>query len=345
MRAFVTGGTGLIGRHLVQALLAGGWEVLVLAREPRRAEDLEGEGARVVGGDVTRPDFVHSLAGVDVLFHLAAWYEIGVRDIEAMRRVNVEGTGNVLAMAKQEGVPRIVYTSTAGLFPGSVGSPATEATPPAALVDDAYVATKLAAHELVVREMAAGTPVTIVAPGAVFGPRDTNQLAQSLALLVRGRLPALPSGFGLNTWVHAADVAEGHVLAATVGKPGETYLLGDRILSMYDFLGAAARAAGARVPRGRVPMGLVRFVARFAEWNARRKGRTALLSRSALALGALDVVVDTSKARRELGWAPRPFEDRVRETMVWYVDTYAKGGAPLPVKRAGASSVGPPRRA
>lgn len=345
MRAFVTGGTGLIGRHVVKALLSGGWDVLVLARDPDRAKDLESDGARIVAGDVTRPDFVHELAGVDVMFHHAAWFEIGVRDLEAMRRVNVQGTVNVLAIARQEGVPRVVYTSTAGLFPSSRDRPATEATKPAALVDDPYVRTKLEAHEVVVREMSKGSPITIVAPAAVFGPRDTNQLAQSLALLVRGRLPALPSGFGLNTWVHAADVAEAHVLAATVGRPGETYLVGDKVLSMYAFLEAASRAANVKLTKRRVPMGLVRFVARFSEWNAGRKGRTALLSRQALALSALDVVVDASKARRELGWSPRPFEDRLRETMEWYLDAYRERDAPLPVKRAGASAAGPPRRA
>ena len=344
MRALVTGGTGLVGRHVAEALLARGWDVLVLARDPARARGLEARGARIVVGDVTRPDFVHAFAGVDVVFHHAAWFEIGIRDLEAMRRVNVEGTVNVLASARQEGVPRIVYTSTAGLFPASQDHPATEATVPAARVRDPYVVTKLEAHQAVVREMDEGLPVTIVAPGAVFGPRDTNQLAQSLALLVRGRLPALPGGFGLNTWVHAADVAEGHLLAATVGKPGETYLLGDRVLTLYAFLEAAAGVANVKAPRGRVPMPLVRFVARFSEWNARRKGRTALLSRSALALSALDVVVDASKARRELGWTPRPFEERLRETMGWYVGTYVRGGAPLPVKRAGASGASPARR-
>ena len=343
MRAFVTGGTGLIGRHMVEVLLDRGWEVVVLARDHERARDLEGRGVRIVIGDVTQADFGPELAGADVLFHHAAWFEVGVRDVEAMRRVNVQGTANVLALAKREGVSRVVYTSTAGLFPSSPEQPATETTSPAALVREPYVVTKLEAHEFVAREMAAGAPITIVAPAAVFGDRDTSQLAQSLALVVRRRLPTLPSGFGLNTWVHAADVAEGHLLAATVGRPGQTYLLGDRVLSMYAFLDAAAAAAGVPSPRRRVPMAVARFAARFSEWNARRTGRAPLLSRSALALSALNVVVDASKARRELGWSPRPFHERLRETMDWYVGEYARTDTALPVKRGGASAAGPPR--
>ncbi len=345
MRAFVTGGTGLIGRHTIDALLAGGWEVWALVRDPSRAADLASRGVRLIPGDITHPDFVHDLAGVDVLFHHAAWFEVGVRDYQAMYDVNVAGTGNVLSLARQEHVPRVVMTSTAGLYPSTRDRPATEASVPSAILDDPYVVTKLQAHELAVKAMRAGQPVTIVAPSAVFGPRDTNQLGQSLAMLVRRRLPMLPSGFGMNTWVHAADVAEGHLLAATVGRPGEVYFLGDRVLSMYDFLGAAAAAAGMKAPRGRVPMGLVQLVARLSEWRARRAGRTPLLSRKGLQFSQLDVVVDASKARRELGWTPKPFEDRVKETMAWYVRTYAHTDAPLPVKRAGASAAGPPRRA
>ncbi len=345
MRAFVTGGTGLIGRGTVDALLSGGWEVWALVRDPSRAADLAARGARLIPGDVTRPDFVHDLAGVDVLFHHAAWFEVGVRDYQAMYDVNVAGTANVLALARQENVPRIVFTSTAGLYPSSREHPATEASTPAAVLDDPYVVTKLQAHELAVQAMQDGAPVTIVAPSAVFGPRDTNQLGQSLAMLVRHRLPMLPSGFGDNTWVHAADVAEGHILAATVGRPGEVYFLGDRVFSMYDFLGAAAAAAGVKAPRGRVPMALVALAARVSEWRARRAGRTPLLSRQALRFSKLDVVVDASKARRDLGWTPKPFEDRIRETMSWYVRTYVGTDVPLPVKRAGASSAGPARRA
>lgn len=345
MRAFVTGGTGLIGSHIVDALLARGWEVAVLSRDPSRAQAHAARGVRVVRGDIRRPDFGNELAGIDVLFHCAAWFEVGARDREGVSDVNVNGTANVLALARKELVPRIVYTSTAGLFPGSQASPATEASPPRAAVDDPYVVSKLEAHELVVREMRSGLPVTIVAPGGVFGPRDTSQFAQSLALLVQGRLRTLPSGFGMNTFTHAADVAEGQLLAATVGRAGEMYFLADRVMSMYEFLEAAARAADVEPPRRRVPMGLARLAARASALRSRRSGPAPMITRAALDLAALDVVIDSSKARREVGWSPRPFEERLKETMAWFRAVYGGPGGRRPVKPGGASAAAPVRRA
>ena len=339
MRAFVTGGTGLIGRHLVEILLAGGWEVSVLTRDPTRAKDLEARGVRIVIGDVTRPTFNAGLARADVIFHVAGWYEAGVRDVHRMLEVNVTGTGNVLSMARKENVGRVVYTSTAGVFaPTPKERPATESSPIQTAFDDSYVTSKVEAHRLALREMHAGLPVTIVLPAAVFGPHDTGQLGRSLALLVRNRLRRLPKGFGTNTWTHAADIAEGHLLAATRGKPGELYLLGDRVLPIVEFYAKAAEAAGVDPPKANVPMGLARFAARFSEMRARLSGRTPLLSRSALELAAIDIVVDASKARNELGWNPEPLEDRIRETMAWYVDTYRVRRAPLPVKPTDASA-------
>ncbi len=116
MRAFVTGGTGLIGRQLVDVLLHGGWEVAVLTRDPARGKDLEARGVHLVVGDVTRPRFQAAVSRAEVVFHVAGWYETGVRDARRMLDVNVTGTGNVLSLARTENVGRVVYTSTAGVF-------------------------------------------------------------------------------------------------------------------------------------------------------------------------------------------------------------------------------------
>jgi dihydroflavonol-4-reductase len=171
----------------------------------------------------------------------------------------------------------------------------------------------------------------------VFGAHDTGQLGRSLALLVRRRLPRLPNGFGTNTWTHAADIAEGHFLAATVGRTGQTYLLGDRVLSLEEFYRKAAEAVGVRPPIANVPAGVARIAARVSEARARLAGRTPLLSRAALDLAALDLVVDASRARTDLGWSPQPFEDRLRQTMEWYAATYGNRAHPLPMKPQGAA--------
>ncbi len=339
MRAFVTGGTGLVGRHLVEVLLARGWEVSVLTRDPARAKNLEARGVRLVVGDVTRPSFGSGMSHADVVFHVAGWFELGVRDGRRMFDVNVTGTANVLSLARRENVSRIVVTGTAGVLasPGQHG-PLVESMAPSGAMRDPYVATKREAHRLVTSEMHAGLPATLVCPGGVFGPGDTGQLGWTLALLVTGRLATLPRGFGRNTFTHAADVAEGHLLAATVGKAGETYLLGDRVLPLEEFYRLAAQAAGVDPPTRHVPMALARLAARGSEARARFGGRTPLLSRGSLELSTVDVVVDATKARTRLGWNPHPFEGRLRETMAWYVDTYRDRGTPLPVKPSGASA-------
>ena len=339
MQAFVTGGTGLVGRHIVEALLARGWEVSVLTRDRARAKDLEARGVRIVVGDVTRPAFGSGLSHADVVFHAAGWFELGVRDARRMFDVNVTGTANVLTLARRENVPRIVVTGTAGVLasPGSHG-PLTESMAPSSTMRDAYVSTKREAHQLVVGEMHSGLPATLVCPGGVFGPGDTGQLGWSLALLVRGRLRTLPRGLGRNTFTHAADIAEGHLLAAAIGKAGETYLLGDRVLPLEEFYRLAAKAAGVDPPKRHVPMALARLAARGSELRARLGGRTPLLSRGSLELSTVDVIVDATKARSQLGWNPERFEERLRETMAWYVDTYRDRRAPLPVKPGGASA-------
>src|SRR5438445_4662752 len=339
MRAFVTGGTGLLGRPLVETLQEDGWEVTVLTRDPVRAKDLEARGVQIVEGDVTRPRFNASLARADVVFHVAGLYEVGLREFRRMIDVNVTGTANVLAAARRENVGRVVFTSTAGVFaPTPRDRPVTESAPVQTALPDPYVTSKVQAHQLAVAEMHAGLPLTIVLPAAVFGPGDTGQLGRTLALLAQRRLPRLPRGFGTNTWTHAADIASGHVLAATGGKPGELYLLGDRILPVEEFYARAAAAAGVDPPTANVPMGLARLAARFSEANARFHRRTPLLSRAALAMGAVDIVIDASKARRELDWSPHPLEDRIRETMAWYVDTYRDTATPMPVKPGDASA-------
>src|SRR5439155_22468822 len=126
MRAFVTGGTGLLGRPLVETLQEDGWEVTVLTRDPVRAKDLEARGVQIVEDDVTRPRFSASLARAEVVFHVAGLYEVGLREFRRMIDVNVTGTANVLAAAWRKHVGRGVFACAAGVFaPTPRGRPLT----------------------------------------------------------------------------------------------------------------------------------------------------------------------------------------------------------------------------
>lgn len=117
MRAFVTEATGFIGGRLAARLVEHGWSVTALVRSPERAGGLRKRGVSLVGGDITEPA---TLAGpmrkADAVFHLAAWYQLGVPDRQGMYRVNVKGTENVIDAAARAGVERLLYCSTVGIY-------------------------------------------------------------------------------------------------------------------------------------------------------------------------------------------------------------------------------------
>ena len=166
MKYLVTGASGFIGGCLARQLLRAGHEVAALVRNPDAAGHLEAAGASIHQGDVRDKSSLRApMSGVDGLFHLAAWYRIGVRDRGEAYRTNVDGTRNVLETARELGVPRIVYTSTVAVSSDTGGR----------LVDEGfrhqgpwltrYERTKWMAHYQVARPMAeAGLPLVILQP-------------------------------------------------------------------------------------------------------------------------------------------------------------------------------------
>jgi nucleoside-diphosphate-sugar epimerase len=129
MKYFVTGATGFIGGRVTRQLLAAGHEVIVLVRTPSAAQDLVTEGVKVHVGDITNKESLRTpMTGVDGVFHIAAWYKVGVRDTSQAETINVSGTRNVLEMMKELGIPKGVYTSTLTVFSDTRGQ----------MVDESY---------------------------------------------------------------------------------------------------------------------------------------------------------------------------------------------------------------
>ncbi len=315
MKAFITGGTGFLGKHLIAELLAHGYEVTSLVRTMDRARTLP-RGLQLASGDVTRRESMRfGMRGADVVFHVAAWYAVGVRppDRERMHRINVAGTRETLELAAELGVPKIVYTSTVAVFGDTHGQVVDETYKANGLhFESEYERTKYLAHyEVAVPLQQRGAPVVIVCPGVVYGPGDTSQMLSLHRLYARRRLPIMIGGESAVTWAHVDDIALGHRLAAEKGRPGETYILAGPALTYKAFFNACERATGLPAPRVWLPSGLARTMARALRQVS--PGTAEMMQNFA----GVTYLARADKAKQELGWNPRPVEAGIPDLIEW----------------------------
>jgi dihydroflavonol-4-reductase len=311
VRAFVTGATGLLGRHLVGHLLAQGDDVGALARTFDRARTLPA-GVRTVAGDVTRPASLRAgMRGAEVVYHLAAARQPGRRpkDLARLERINVEGTQAVLALAAELAVPRVVYVSDLAVFGDTGGQPVNKAAalPP-------YAASKHRAHAVALQAARAGLPLTLVCPGALVGPADDGWLGRILGRYARRSLWAVVGGESAYSFVSAASVADGLRLAAVRGQVGETYCLPGPALTLRLFFAEAQRVTGLPAPFLWLPPGLARLLGRLAA-----RVRPDLAEAASHYSGGA-VVGDVAEAERELGWRPAPLAAALREAVDWHME-------------------------
>lgn len=320
MRAFVTGGTGFIGGHVVRRLRSRGDEVVALVRNPARAEAVAALGCILAAGDVTEAVAVRRAAeGCDAVFHLAGIYRVGIspRDRPSMYAANARGTEVVLDAAADAGVPRIVYASTCNVF-GNTRGLIVDETYERDLADgflSFYDETKYLAHQLALDRIRQGAPVTIAQPGGVYGPGDHSEVGWMIRRLLAGRLPfRLFPELGL-TFVHVEDVAEGILLAHERGRSGEAYVIGGEVATMGDVLDRVGALTGRRVPKGTVPPLLVRMSAPLGPLAARLMGTPPNLAEAMRAAHGVTYWATDAKARRELGYAPRSLDEGLRQTL------------------------------
>ncbi len=321
MRAFVTGATGFIGGHVARRLVERGWEVTALARTPDRAAPLRDLGVTVVRGDVTEPQ---SLTGPmrrsDAVFHLAAWYQLGVSDRMRMFQINVKGTENVMRAAVDAGVPRVVYcSSVAALGTHDPGEVPDETARHSGRFGSVYEETKWMAHAKV-HEMVAteGLPVVTVMPGAVYGPGDTSILGVLLRFYAKGWLVALPFQDASVSWVRVEDVADGVASAHEKGRAGEDYILGGDNATIGELLHRIAPLTGIRAPR--IPIGrrLVKLSLPLAPLVGKILKQPSGILRDGLESLSGSLEFSSDKARRELGYAFRSVEEGIPEVVAWY---------------------------
>jgi len=325
-RALVTGGNGFVGCHIVRALLQEGREVRVLLRAGADVRTLRGLQYEPFIGDLRDPGAVARAAeGCDEIYHVAADYRLWLLDEAPMYATNLEGTRNVLAAARRSGVARVIHTSTVGTLGIPPDGPGREDVP-VSLEDmvGAYKRSKFLAEQAALEAARAGLPVVIVNPSTPVGPFDYKPTPTGRVIVdfLNGRMPAyLDTGLNL---VDVEDVARGHLLASVRGKIGEKYILGGENLTLGQVFQLLAALSGVPAPKLRIPYAVAYGFALAAEAIARtvtkREPRASL---TAVRMARKRMFFDSGKARRELGYAPRPVDDAVARAIAYYRESGA----------------------
>lgn len=315
MRYAVTGATGFVGGELARQLVADDHHVVALVRSPGKAAELTARGVELVPGDLDDADALDRLLeGADGLFHVAGWYKVGERDSSPGRRVNVEGTRNVLESARRAGTAKVVHTSTLAVNSDTAGRVVDETYHYSGRHLSTYDRTKAEAHALATEFAAQGVPVVIVMPGGIYGPGDTSQVGELLEQVVAGRRAVAPRGAGELTWAHVSDIARGHILAMERGVVGEAYMLAGDRATLADLLQRAARIAGTRGPV-LVPAGAIRLGEKVMTQVTRVVPVPALYHPESLRSALASYLGTRQKAERELGWHSRPLDEGLAETI------------------------------
>ena len=330
MRYLVTGATGLVGRHVVDLLLARGDAVRALVLEASALEDLRRRGVEAIPGDLSgSSDLGPAVAGVDVILHCAGVVQMGAerRDLWS---VNVEGTERLLASAARAALPRFVYLSSVGVY-GRAPAPTTEDAPKSPV--GAYPESKWAAEQALWRRHADdGMPVVVLRPCPIYGPGD-RKVSQAIARL--GRMPVLPlphAGRRLADLVYVSDVAEAVLSAASApAAVGRAYNITDGERHTYrDILLAYEQVCGRRPAIVGVPgPAVVRAVQLLMWWRQlrRRSGDWAGQVARVRALDA-DAHYSIEAARRDLGYRPR----------VGLIEGLRRTFSPAPSRAGGATA-------
>ncbi|MCB9455612.1 MAG: NAD-dependent epimerase/dehydratase family protein [Anaerolineaceae bacterium] len=322
MKYFVTGATGFIGGYLAQRLIRDGHEVVALVRTPAKAQALADTGVIIAQGDITdKASMREPMTGVDGVFHVAAWYKVGMKDSSMAQTINVEGTRNVLELMKELGVPKGVYTSTVAVFSDTKGELKDEKYKFNGEHLSEYDRTKWEAHYRVAQPMMdAGLPLVIVQPGAVYGKGDQSELGNTTAQYLQRKLPVIPQGMAV-CWARVEDVVEGHILAMEKGEVGESYIIAGPPHTLVEYFELAEQITGIPAPRLKAPAAMLKASAALMGVIGNLVEVPATYTAEGLRVSAgVTYLGDNSKAKRELGYNPRSLEAGLPEILAYEME-------------------------
>jgi dihydroflavonol-4-reductase len=276
-----------------------------------------------IPGDLRDPDsLTRAVAGCRFVYHVAADYRLWSKHPADLYAANVEGTRNLLAAAERERVERIVYTSTVGCIGMPQGHEGNEDS--TVSIEDMtghYKRSKWLAEQVALEKARAGLPVVIVNPTAPIGDHDwkPTPTGKIIADFLANRLPAFVDT-GLNL-VDARDVAQGHLLAAEKGKPGERYILGCENLTLQQILGRLAKLAGKAAPKIKLPYAVAYAAGVVSTGLANLTGKEPIAPLEGVRMARKRMFVSHAKAERELGFHPAPVDGALQRAIDWFKES------------------------
>ncbi|HUD15210.1 MAG TPA: hopanoid-associated sugar epimerase, partial [Terracidiphilus sp.] len=269
MKVFLTGATGFVGHHVALALAAQGADLRLLVRKNSNLKNLEGIRGETHVGDLLEPESLRAgLEGCDALMHVAADYRLWIRDPQTMYRANVDGTRELLRMAREAGVPRVVYTSSVATMRFRSDGLVINENTPVSLKDMVghYKRSKFLAELEAIKAAEGGQQVMILNPTTPIGPNDAKPTPTGRIFVdfLNGKFPAYMDT-GLNL-VDVSEIARTHVAALEVGKPGKRYILGGENLTLKQILDKMSAITGIPSPTVKIPFAVAATYAFFEEW-------------------------------------------------------------------------------
>jgi nucleoside-diphosphate-sugar epimerase len=309
MRAFVTGGSGFVGRRLIPALREQGHTVRALGRSQASLDVVRQAGAEPVEGDLSSVDALkRGMEGCEVVFHSAATVKQWGPRAEFFEG-NVRGTENVLEAARAAGIKRLVHVSTeAVLVDGSPLVNVDETRPLPERPIGHYSSTKGAAERLVLSVNSPELTTVVVRPRFVWGKGDTSVLPIVVDAVKSGRFRWVDGGTFKTSTCHVANCVEGMILAAEKGRGGQVYFLTDGEPVVFrDFITSLLKTQGVDPGNKKIPFGFSMGLATVCEllWNFLPLPGHPLITRQELLLAGREVTVSDAKARQELGYEGR----------------------------------------
>lgn len=323
VRVFITGATGFVGGHVARQYAAEGASLRLLTRQTSRLDSLSGIDAEMVKGDLREPEKLRSaLEGCDALVHVAADYRLWVRDPEQMYAANVDGTRELLKLAREVGVKRVVYTSSVATMGFKSDGTIVDEETPVSLADmiGHYKRSKFLGELEAIKAARAGQHVMILNPTTPIGPGDAKPTPTGRIIVdfLNRKFPAYVDT-GLNL-VDVAEVARMHVVALDRGTPGERYILGGENLTLKQILDRMSAITGLPSPKRKVPHYVAMGFALFDETiTGKLRGKEPRATVEAVRMGKKMMFASSTKAENELGFKIMPIYPALRAAIDWFI--------------------------